>query len=986
MSESILHTGIQKASPVPNSILGEFFGYSAAASCVLDETGVIVTSNAAMNKLLGCAENILHGRRMAQMFVPGTAKLGAIANEDFDSEFALRCDSGREVWVSAQGRWLTWQCGRHCFLTLFNLTPFRQTEKKLRQAMLEQQALLENATIGILFSRNRAVVACNPLCAEMYGYAPSEMIGQSGQDLYPSDEAYETVGREAGPILASGHSYYAEIQQKRKDGSLFWCRISAKAVNPELTSDGTIWITEDITEERAVREALAQRTREMEAIFDTAVIGIAVVRDRQVLRCNRRFEELLGYSMGELNNQPVRLLYVSEKDYADIGAAAYSELQQGNLYQCDHLFQRKDGRRFWGRCQARAFDQSNPLLGSVWLFDDITDRREAEEKVRQALEQQEMIFNNAAVGIMFVRGRNVLRCNSKLEENFGYASGELQGKSVAVFYPSLAELNEHSQLARVTIRRGETYVGEKQLRRKDGSLLWVRCTARPIVGQVMGNGAGGGVIWIIEDVTERHLAEEALLRAHDELEQRVVERTSELVSTNVQLQEEIFERMRAEQRVWHIAHHDALTGLPNRSLLHDRFDHALVQAARSGQRLAVMFIDLDRFKSINDTLGHDVGDKLLQYVAERLRSVVRAVDTVARLGGDEFVVVLHEIQHVDDAVLVAEKIIAALGTALQLDGFELHATPSIGISVFPDDGSDAIALMKNADTAMYHAKAGGRNTFRLFTPNMDDEAKRSFGIEQRLRGALERGQFLLHYQPLIDHQGNRVSGMEALVRWQDPEQGMVPRPEFMQVAEETGLILPIGEWVLREACRQNGMWQALGYPALPVSVNLSPRQFHHKGLVDSIRILLNETGQPSELLELEINETSLMRDADETLSKLRQLADMGVRLAIDNFGSGYSSLAHLKRFPLHKLKISQDFVRDICHDRDHAAIVAAIVAMAQGLGLRTLAVGVETEEQLRMLCDFGCDQFQGYLFSQPLLAEYASQLFGIRFPESRSDS
>ncbi len=845
------------------------------------------------------------------------------------------------------------------------------TEDELREILLEQQAVLDNATVGILFSRNRTVVSCNSLCAELFGYAPEELVGLSGMLLYPSPEDYKTLAKSAGPILASGRPFHDEIRYRRKDGSTFWARTSAKAIDPNNTQGGTIWIMADISEERAIREALTKTTHELETVFETSIIGIAVLREGQILRCNHRCAELLGFETSDLIGQSPRQLYLSDADYEDAAATYISDVLHGNEHQREQRLRRKNGSAFWARLSARAFNQSQPNGGSVWMLEDITDRKTADERVRAALAEQELIFNNAAVGMMFVRNRIVSRCNRKFEEIFGYAEGELLGNSTLMLYPTLIEYDEDGAQAYEALHRGDTTISERRLRRKDGSLIWVRATGH----KTDAPGPGLDVIWIYENVTERHQAEEALVHAHDELEQRVVERTTQLASTNEQLQGEIHERLQAEQRIWHVAHHDALTGLPNRSLLLDRLDQALNQASRSKHRVAVMFLDLDRFKSVNDTLGHHVGDQLLKHVAEQLRDSVRAVDTVSRLGGDEFVVVLHEIQHPDDAMMVAEKIIAALATAALVDGHTLHATPSIGISIYPDDGEEAYALMKNADTAMYHAKENGRNTFQFFTPKMNDESQRIFSLEQRLRSALENNQFVLHFQPLIDYRRRVICGTEALVRWHDPEHGMISPDDFIPVAEEIGLILPLGQWVLREACRQNIEWQSQGYPALPISVNLSARQFRQKNLVETIRTILLETGLSPELLELEITESSLMQDADETLAKLHQLADMGISLSIDDFGTGYSSLAYLKRFTVNKLKIDQSFVRDLCHDRDDAAIVSTIIAMASNLGLHTLAEGVETGAQLEALLNFGCHQFQGYLFSHPLPATEAALIF-----------
>jgi len=847
----------------------------------------------------------------------------------------------------------------------------RLSESELRNILLEQQAILDNATVGILFSRNRTLVACNLLCAEMFGYPQDEFIGLPGVALYPSAEAYEQIGRAAVPTLNAGSPFHTEAEFKRKDGSLFWCRISAKAIDPGNPQDSTIWIIEDATEDRMMRDALEQSIRELGAIFETALIGIVVFRERKVARCNRRLEELFGYGPGEMVGQSTRPWYFSEEDYKGLGASASADLAQGNMHQREQLFRRKDGSSFWGRLFIRAFEQSEPMLGAVGLIEDITETKLAEERIRAALEEQEMIFNNAAVAILFVRNRVIQRCNHRLEDMFGYCAGELVGNSTLLFFPTVREYDDFGARAYEETRQGNTIVSELRLRRKDGSLFWLRATGR----KTDAPGAGQDLIWILEDVTARHQAEDALLRARDELEQRVVERTAELASTNVQLQDEIYERLQAEQRIWHLAHHDALTGLPNRSLLHDRLDQALTQAGRSRQRLAVMFLDLDRFKNINDTLGHAVGDLLLKHVADHLRKSVRAVDTVSRLGGDEFVVVLHEIERPDDAAMVAEKIIAALAVAVSVEGHQLHATPSIGISVFPEDGDDAYVLMKNADTAMYHAKASGRNNFQFFTAKLNEAAMHSFNLEHRLHDALKSNQFLLHYQPLIDYQRKRVEGMDAQVRWQDPETGLVGPEEFMPLAEETGLILPLGEWLLREACRQNGEWQAAGYPFLPVSVAISPLQFRQKNFVAGLHAVIEETRQPPHLLELKISESTLLHDADDTLTKLRLLADMGVRLVIDGFGTGYSSLTHLKRFPVHTLKIPQSIVCDIGNNRDGAAIIPAIMALGNVLGLKVLAEGVDSAAQFAALISLGCLHFQGHFFSQPRPPEAMAQLF-----------
>ncbi len=839
------------------------------------------------------------------------------------------------------------------------------------QILLELAAILENATVGIVFTRNRRVVRSNPLAAQMFGYGAAEIVGVAGVDFYAGTADYEKAGAAAGPALAAGLAYRAESRMRRKDGSLFWCRVSAKAVDAQRPQNGTIWIFADIDAERSVREALASASRELETVFDTAVLGICVVRDDRLVRVNRRCEQLFGYAAGAMLGAAVGDWYPTEAEFAAAAASAYADFYAGNAHRREQLLRRRDGSTFWGRLSGRAFEQARRDGGAVWLIEDITAPRRAEEQVRQALREQEMIFDNAAVGIVYVCDRIVQRCNRKLEELFGYDEGELGGRSTRVFYADDGEFADSGLRAYADLEHSGAHVGEFRARRRDGSPLWVRAAGRTVAGR----GDAAGSVWIFEDISERRQAQEALLRARGEREMRDGEGGVELADADALLQGEIFERMQVEQRIWHLAHHDGLTGLPKRALLLDRLEQALVQADRKVHKVAVIFLDIDRFKSINDTLGHAVGDELLKQVAERLRGAVRAADTVTRLGGDEFIVMLGEIQFAEDALSVAEKIVAALKPSVTAAGHELRVTLSLGIALYPDDGRDIYTLLQNADTAMYHAKAAGRNSFQFFGAEMNARASDRFDLEQRLRAAVHGGRLQLHYQPLIDIRRGEVTGFEALLRWDDPQRGVVPPGEFMPLAEDSGLILPIGEWALRQALRQNSQWQSEGWPALPVAVNLSPRQFRQQGLVDMVRRLLDETGQPARLLEIEITEATLLHDAAEALGKLRELDAMGVRLALDGFGSGYSSLAQLKRFPLRKLKGDRSFIDEISRDGGDVEIVAAIIDLARRLGLDAIAEGVESEDQVDRLMGLGCNAFQGYYWSHPLPPERVDELF-----------
>ena len=423
------------------------------------------------------------------------------------------------------------------------------------------------------------------------------------------------------------------------------------------------------------------------------------------------------------------------------------------------------------------------------------------------------------------------------------------------------------------------------------------------------------------------------------------------------------------QKMAHLAQHDFLTDLPNRMLLNDRVANAIALARRHGKQRAVLFLDLDGFKHINDSLGHPIGDKLILSVAQRLAACVRSSDTVSRQGGDEFVVLLSEMEHAEDAARSAEKMLLALAAPHSIAGKELHVTASIGISVYPDDGRDAETLIKCADTAMYHAKAKGRNNYQFFTEDMNVRAVERQFVEGNLRRALERREFVLHYQPKINLETGTITGVEALIRWRHPERGLIPPALFVPIAEECGLIVPIGRWVLHEACRQAQAWIDAGLPPLSVAVNISALEFQSTDFLEGVRTTLNETRLDPRYLELELTESVLMQNAASTAPALLALKAIGVRLAIDDFGTGYSSLSYLRQFPIDTLKIDQSFVREITVSSPDDTIVSAVISMGKTLKQRVVAEGVETEEQLAFLQRQHCGEGQGYHFSRPVSAE-----------------
>lgn len=424
----------------------------------------------------------------------------------------------------------------------------------------------------------------------------------------------------------------------------------------------------------------------------------------------------------------------------------------------------------------------------------------------------------------------------------------------------------------------------------------------------------------------------------------------------------------------YLAQHDFLTGLPNRLLLTERLSRAMGMGRRHGKQVALLFIDLDYFKHINDSLGHSLGDQLLKSVAQRMVSCVRVTDTVCRQGGDEFVILLSEIERPQDVVQVVEKLLAAFINPHQIAGHELHVTLSIGVAIYPNDGAQVDTILQNADTAMYHAKARGRNNCQFFNVDMNTRAVQRLMIENNLRRALRCKEFVLHYQPKVNLASGEMTGAEALIRWQDPQSGLVYPAEFVPIAEECGLIVPIGLWVLGEVCRQLQVWESDGLRNVPVAVNVSAVEFRHKNFLPMLENLLEKTGLCPQLLELELTERIIMHDAEMSASVLHAIKSMGIQLAIDDFGTGYSSLSYLKRFPIDTLKIDQSFVRDITRDSSDATIVSAVIGMGRNLNQRVVAEGVETFEQLDFLKAHHCEEGQGYQFSRPLAADEFAQL------------
>jgi diguanylate cyclase (GGDEF)-like protein/PAS domain S-box-containing protein len=573
----------------------------------------------------------------------------------------------------------------------------------------------------------------------------------------------------------------------------------------------------------------------------------------------------------------------------------------------------------------------------------IIERKAVEETLFLAQQRAEVILNSIGDAVLStdVQGK-VTYLNPVAESMTGWPRQEALGRPLAEVFqmidattrePARNPLDRAMQLDRIVDLNPTCF-----LIRRDGLETTIENTASPIHdrgGQVI------GAVTVFKDVSE---ARAMSLRAV------------------------------------YLAQHDFLTDLPNRMLLNDRLTQAIALARRHGHCLAILFLDLDRFKHVNDSLGHVIGDELLQSVARRLLRCVRSSDTVSRQGGDEFVVLLSEIQHADDAAASAQKILAALAAPHEVANHQLHVTVSIGISIYPDDGLDAERLITSADTAMYHAKQAGRNHYQFFEPDMNARAVERQWIEAGLHRALTRCEFVLHYQPKIDLETGAMTGAEALIRWAHPERGLIFPTEFVPIAEDCGLIVPIGQWVLREACRQARAWIDEGRRPTAVAVNISAAEFRDPGFLEHVRDVLNETGLDAAYLELELTESSLIQHAESTALALQALKNIGVQVAIDDFGTGYSSLSYLRKFPINVLKVDQSFVREISADPVGNSIVCAVIGMGRSLGHRVIAEGVETREQLAFLRSQRCGEGQGYYFSPPLDAEQFVKLVEAGLP------
>ncbi|NPT56292.1 sensor domain-containing protein [Paraburkholderia elongata] len=776
-------------------------------------------------------------------------------------------------------------------------------------------------------------LAVNAAAIQQYGYAESEFLGMTIRAIRPNSEISRLESHlQRSDVMQHGRTMAGVWHHRRKDGSTISADISYHALN--FMGRAAFFVLADDVTDQINAEAEAQRSNQMlETVIDNIPQRIFWKdQESRYLGCNMAFardaglsypEQVVGKSDSDMPWRAIAgLLNEHDKEVVTTGVPKMN-------FEVDLVI---DGvHRTTVTSKLPFTDGDGRVIGVLGSYTDITERKRADLALRLQSRALDASVNAILITAPSPAGNLIEYVNPAFMRITGYDPAEVIGHDCRVLQRDDRD-QEGVALIRQALAANREVSAVVRNYRKDGALFWNQLFIAPVPNA---EGMITHHIGVINDVTD-------LIRYQEQLEYQ--------------------------------ANYDSLTRLPNRNLLRDRLQHALIVAHRHHKGVAVVFIDLDGFKNVNDSLGHSVGDRLLSVVAERLARCTRTSDTVARHGGDEFVIVMTDT--VDEQSLIAwmERVRASISEPVWLDGTELYVGCSMGASLFPQDGEDAETLMKKADLAMYRAKDMGRNTFQFYQPEMNASAGARLNLERRLRRALRDNEFLLHYQPQVDIVSGQIVGTEALVRWRDPEVGLVLPSSFIPVAEESGLIGPLSEWVLREACRQNKAWQDEGLPPARVSVNLSARVFQQRDIAKLVMQVLAETGLEPQYLELELTESTIMRNAEEAVSMLNELHALGIGLAIDDFGTGYSSLSYLKRFPVDRLKIDRSFVSDIGVSGDDETITSAIIALAHSLKLQVIAEGVETSAQLDFLKERACDEMQGFYFAKPLSTDGISAL------------
>jgi diguanylate cyclase (GGDEF)-like protein/PAS domain S-box-containing protein len=811
--------------------------------------------------------------------------------------------------------------------------------REVRTQLSFTQQLLEAMPNPVFFKdASGRYLGCNRAYEEFIGLPREKIVGKTISDVAPDDLAQRSMISDRATLEQPGAQAYESMVVHAKDGARHDVLINkATFFDPNGEVAGLVGVLVDITERKKLEADTRESNERLRAVIHAAPLAI-VARDltRKVRMWNPAAERLFGWKEEEVLGTRTSIVPAHLREETK---QLRTRAQAGETIMLEETQRlHRDGHVIDVAVSiAPIHGADGKVNGTMVTIADITPRKQAEAALRESEAHLRLAMEAAQMGMWYWEcDTDRFTYSEGLAVLFGYPPDNPHTDYRVMqerLHPDDREVFEATM--RHAVKKGSDFQVDYRVVWSDGTVHWIANRAQVHRG---GDGRALRVVGVAMNITERKLA---------------------------------------EQRIAHMAHHDALTGLPNRVLLRDRIQQAIAQAHRNGTQLAVLFVDLDHFKTINDSLGHQLGDRLLQSVASRILVCVREGDTVSRVGGDEFVIVIPGLASSGDASAVAGKILDVLASAFHLHGNDLHVAASIGISLYPADGSDAETLMRHADTAMYHAKDSGRANYQFFTQYMNVAAQQRLALENALRGALENKQFELHYQPLYDLRDRSITGFEALLRWH-PEDGaeMIAPEEFIAAAEDSGLIIPIGEWALREALQQAKAWQSPGRP-LAMAVNVSANQLSRSSFVELLRRLVQEIGIDPSLIELEVTESVIIEGAGAARAALDEVAALGVGIAIDDFGTGYSGLAYLKRLPIDTVKIDQSFVRDLTVDPDDAAIVTAIVAMAKSLKVEVVAEGVETEEQLEELKRLGCYRAQGFLLAAPMNAAAVSRLLGV---------
>ena len=804
----------------------------------------------------------------------------------------------------------------------------RTTERQATQrAEVRYRSLFEHLPLGLYrITPDGDILEANTALVAIAGCPNRDaLLAHKAHEFFVSMENY----RAWQTRLEKNDTVVDFVGPGRKlDGCPMWIRNNARVVRD---AHGTVLYYEGSLEEITEQIQAAQQMRKLSSAIEQTADSVMITnRDGVIEYVNPAFELTTGYASAEALGHKPSLMKSGQHDntfYRELWAT----ILRGEPYRGVFTNRRKDASLYYEEKTITPLrDTHGDITHFVSTGKDISERIHAETSVRASEEHLRTIIDTEPECIKLLGSRGQLIDMNAAGLSMIQADNLAQVVGKPLHHLVLPEHRKAFLALTQSVLQGNKGMLVFEIEGLKGARRWLETHAVP-----MTTHAGDIVLLgVTRDITDRK---------------------------------------RAEDQLVYLAHHDELTGLANRTLFHDRLQQAMIEAERHERLVAAVFMDLDRFKNVNDTLGHRAGDQLLKAVAERLLGAVRRGDTVARLSGDEFTIVLSDMAHVDDAARVAQKILDVFTLPFHIDGRDIFIGASLGITIFPSDTRDVETMLSNADIAMYRAKEVGRNNYQFYAAEMTTQAFQRLGLEGALRLALDRGQFLLHYQPIVAAADGKITGVEALIRWQHDELGLVLPMQFIPLAEETGLIVPIGEWVLRSACAQVMRWQATGLPELRLSVNLSARQFRDKNLIHAVSSALRAAGTEAHCLDLEITE-SILVEGQGPLDILQKLSALGVEFAIDDFGTGYSSLSYLKRLPIDTLKIDKSFVRDIPGDADDTAIVIAIIAMAHSLGMRVIAEGVETQEQRQFLHAHGCDAMQGYYFSKPLPPEELTRI------------